>query len=137
MDCVLGNCCDAPWWIRDALLVWWVYGRDAYFRDGVRVLPDKPTRFSTAAAHSGRMAEFLITNHFDKDIFEIELTVEYMDQSGQQIGSYPFSVQGNFALCKVGDTILYKLGYRIPKKATKARVVVHRLKFRDSTEWKP
>lgn len=35
------------WWIRDALLVWWVYGRDAYFRDGVRVLPGKPTRFST------------------------------------------------------------------------------------------
>ena len=35
------------WWIRDVLLVWWVHGRDAYFRDGVRVLPGKPTRFST------------------------------------------------------------------------------------------
>lgn len=35
------------WWIRDMLLVWWVYGRDSYFRDGVRVLPGKPLRFST------------------------------------------------------------------------------------------
>ena len=34
------------WWIRDAILVWWVYGRDAYFRAGVRVLPGKPVRFS-------------------------------------------------------------------------------------------
>jgi hypothetical protein len=35
------------WWIRNAALVWWVRGRDAYFQDGVRVLPGKPTRFST------------------------------------------------------------------------------------------
>jgi hypothetical protein len=34
------------WWIRDAALVSWVYGSDAY-RDGVRVLPGKPIRFST------------------------------------------------------------------------------------------
>jgi hypothetical protein len=37
------------WRVRDALLVWWVYGRDAYFRDGVRVLPGKPVRFTTGA----------------------------------------------------------------------------------------
>ena len=35
------------WWVRNAALVWWVYGRDAYFQGGVRVLPGKPTRFST------------------------------------------------------------------------------------------
>jgi hypothetical protein len=35
------------WWVRDALLVFWVYGRDAYLRQGVRVLPGKPIRFST------------------------------------------------------------------------------------------
>ena len=35
------------WWVRNAVLVWWVYGRDAYFRDGVRVLPGKPLRFTT------------------------------------------------------------------------------------------
>lgn len=35
------------WWIRDMFLVSWVYGHDAYFRDGVRVLPGKPIRFST------------------------------------------------------------------------------------------
>jgi len=35
------------WWIRNTALVWWVKGREAYFRDGVRVLPGKPTRFST------------------------------------------------------------------------------------------
>lgn len=83
------------------------------------------------------MAEFLITNRFDKDIFEIESTVEYLDQDGQQIGSFPFSLRGNFAWCKAGDTIICNLGYQIPEKATKARVVVHRLKFRDGSEWKP
>ncbi len=35
------------WWVRDLFLVWWVYGRDGYFRDGIRVLPGKPIRFST------------------------------------------------------------------------------------------
>ena len=35
------------WRVRDAVLVWWVYGRDAYFHDGVRVLPGKPVRFTT------------------------------------------------------------------------------------------
>src|SRR4051794_24841010 len=35
------------WRVRDALLVWWVYGRDAYYRDGIRVLPGKPVRFTT------------------------------------------------------------------------------------------
>jgi hypothetical protein len=33
------------WWIRNAALVWWVYGRDAY-RHGMRVLPGTPIRFS-------------------------------------------------------------------------------------------
>jgi hypothetical protein len=35
------------WWIRNMALVIWVLGREAYFRDGVRVLPGKPIRFST------------------------------------------------------------------------------------------
>jgi hypothetical protein len=35
------------WWVRDLVLVVWVYGYDAYFTDGVRVLAGKPTRFST------------------------------------------------------------------------------------------
>lgn len=43
----LGVLVTRLWWMRDALLVWWVHGRDAYFRDGVRVLPGKPIRFST------------------------------------------------------------------------------------------
>jgi hypothetical protein len=34
------------WPIRNALLVCWVYGPDAYFRQGVRVLPGKPIRFT-------------------------------------------------------------------------------------------
>jgi hypothetical protein len=34
------------WPIRNALLVCWVYGSDAYFHHGVRVLPGKPIRFS-------------------------------------------------------------------------------------------
>jgi len=37
------------WWVRDVAMVWLVYGRDAYIRDGVRVLPGKPIRFSTGA----------------------------------------------------------------------------------------
>lgn len=28
-------------------LVWWVYGKDAYFHDGIRVMPGKPIKFST------------------------------------------------------------------------------------------
>src|SRR6266567_4933145 len=43
----LGVLVTRLWWVRDALLVWWVYGRDAYFHGGVRVLPGKPIRFST------------------------------------------------------------------------------------------
>ena len=34
------------WPIRNFLLVCWVYGKDGYFRKGIRVLPGKPTRFS-------------------------------------------------------------------------------------------
>src|SRR4051794_7525672 len=34
------------WPLRNALLVCWVHGRDAYFRDGLRVLPGKPIRFT-------------------------------------------------------------------------------------------
>ena len=37
------------WPIRDRFLVYWVYGRDAYIREGVRVLPGKPVHFSTGA----------------------------------------------------------------------------------------
>jgi len=43
----LGILVTKLWWVRNMFLVWWVYGRDAYFRDGVRVLPGKPIRFST------------------------------------------------------------------------------------------
>jgi hypothetical protein len=34
------------WWVRDAALVCWAYGREAYVHGGIRVLPGKPTRFS-------------------------------------------------------------------------------------------
>lgn len=34
------------WWVRDVALVWLVYSRDAYFRDGLRVLPGKPVTFT-------------------------------------------------------------------------------------------
>jgi hypothetical protein len=34
------------WPIRNFLLVCWVYGSDAYFRGGIRVLSGKPIRFS-------------------------------------------------------------------------------------------
>lgn len=34
------------WPIRNALLVCWVYGREAYSHRGIRVLPGKPIRFS-------------------------------------------------------------------------------------------
>src|SRR6266850_2955635 len=37
------------WPLRNFFLVWWVYGREAYIRDGVRVVSSKPTRFSTGA----------------------------------------------------------------------------------------
>ncbi len=36
----------ASWPIRDALLVIWVRGSEAYFHRGIRVLPGKPIRFS-------------------------------------------------------------------------------------------
>jgi len=32
--------------IQRVLLVFWVYGRDAYFHHGMRVMPQKPLRFS-------------------------------------------------------------------------------------------
>lgn len=34
------------WPIRNVLLVCWVYGSESYFREGIRVLPGKPIRFS-------------------------------------------------------------------------------------------
>ena len=38
------------WPVRNALLVLWVYGRDAYFREGIRVVKNKPTTFSNGAS---------------------------------------------------------------------------------------
>jgi hypothetical protein len=37
------------WPIRDCLLVCWVYGTDAFFHQGIRVVSAKPTRFSDGA----------------------------------------------------------------------------------------
>ena len=34
------------WPIRNIALVCWVYGSQAYFHDGIRVLPGKPIKFS-------------------------------------------------------------------------------------------
>jgi len=34
------------WPLRNALLVIWVYGSDAYFKQGIRVLAGKPVKFS-------------------------------------------------------------------------------------------
>lgn len=34
------------WPIRNTVLVCWVYGTEAYLRDGIRVLPGDPIRFS-------------------------------------------------------------------------------------------
>ncbi|HKV82380.1 MAG TPA: hypothetical protein VJP02_29805 [Candidatus Sulfotelmatobacter sp.] len=32
--------------IQRVLLVWWAYGKDAYYQQGIRVIPRKPLRFS-------------------------------------------------------------------------------------------
>ncbi|MFZ0828464.1 MAG: hypothetical protein WAO02_13675 [Verrucomicrobiia bacterium] len=37
------------WPLRNALLVLWVYGSDAYFHQGIRVVKSKPTMFSNGA----------------------------------------------------------------------------------------
>jgi hypothetical protein len=37
------------WPLRDALLICWVYGRNAYFQQGIRVVKEKPTIFSNGA----------------------------------------------------------------------------------------
>jgi hypothetical protein len=37
------------WPLRNALLVFWVYGSDAYFHQGIRVITNKPTTFSNGA----------------------------------------------------------------------------------------
>jgi hypothetical protein len=37
------------WPLRNIALVCWVYGSQAYFRGGIRVLPGKPIRFSSGA----------------------------------------------------------------------------------------
>jgi len=34
------------WWVHNMALVIWVYGWNAYFQGGLRVLPGKPTKFS-------------------------------------------------------------------------------------------
>jgi hypothetical protein len=37
------------WPIRNIALVCWIYGRDGYFQQGIRVLPGKPITFSDGA----------------------------------------------------------------------------------------
>jgi hypothetical protein len=37
------------WPIRNMLLVFWVYGTDAYYNQGIRVIKNKPTTFSNGA----------------------------------------------------------------------------------------
>jgi hypothetical protein len=39
--------------VRNFALVWWVYGSDAYFREGIRVAQAKPTRFSNGELAPG------------------------------------------------------------------------------------
>jgi hypothetical protein len=46
----LGAVVRLVWPIRNALLVLWVYGSDAYFHQGIRVIKNKPTIFSNGAA---------------------------------------------------------------------------------------
>jgi uncharacterized membrane protein len=41
------------WPIRNIVLVCWFYGIHGYFKDGIRVSPDKPFKFSTGAEVAG------------------------------------------------------------------------------------
>jgi hypothetical protein len=41
------------WPIRNFALVCWVYGSDAYFQQGIRVLPGRPVRFSNGQLAPG------------------------------------------------------------------------------------
>ncbi len=46
------------WPVRNFLLVCWVYGSQAYFHEGIRVMRGKPTRFSTGEL-APRLADLL------------------------------------------------------------------------------
>jgi hypothetical protein len=85
---------------------------------------------------TGRKAEFLITNHFSKDIVRADLTLHYMDKAGQETSTWPLSCSHSEGWCSANETILDALvGFDLPDNVTTVDVDVDQIKFRDGTEW--
>ena len=80
-------------------------------------------------------AEFLITNHFSKDIVSAELTLHYQDEAGEEVRTWPWSLLHTRGWCEAGETIIDALGSLPPDKTTSVSVEVELIKFRDGTEW--
>jgi hypothetical protein len=93
----------------------------------------KFTRF--VGDKTDRKAEFLITNHFPKEINNVEFTLHYLDNTGQEIEKWPLSHSSTQGWCQAGETIIDVLGFQIPDNAASVKVDVDLITFRDGTEW--
>jgi hypothetical protein len=84
----------------------------------------------------GRRPEFLITNHFSKDIVSVDFTLRYKDKAGQETGIWPSSRIDSQGWCQAQETILDALpSHDIPDNTNSVDVDVELIKFSDGTEW--
>ena len=90
----------------------------------------------------GQHAEIAMTNHFSKDIKDVNLTLRFFDKNGQELGSEACIIsragtgsESGVALCRAGETVTERVGFEIPESTSRVGVVVDWIKFRDGTTW--
>ena len=78
------------------------------------------------------------TNHTNKEIYRLDLKLEYLDPDGKVLKDWPGNHQSqqNRVLVDVEGSAEFELtAFFMPDEATSARVSVKQIEFADGTEW--
>lgn len=94
-------------------------------------------RIVTAADMRGRTAELIVTNQFDRDITAVDLTLHYLDDTGAEIGTFPWSISADPTWLDARETRMITAGYRVPEVAVRVEVTVEEIHFFDGTHYRP
>ena len=79
-----------------------------------------------------RGADMRIFNYRDVGIVHIQMTLNYLDKDGKQIGDFPFATASP-RLIGPKDYEVLQLGAFVPEETTRVEAIINRVEFKGDT----
>ena len=81
-------------------------------------------------------AKVRMFNFGEKDVNRVTMTLHYLDESGKELKSFPWSQMQNPKLIDGKDVVEKKIGAFLPAETKTVKATLEEVSFTDDTTWK-